>query len=211
MFCMDCTPSALLLHSHMTLDVQISGPWENYSTNMCFYIFCITGTLRTWLLSYVPIHVLRGLFPEVSMAAQTCNLTYFTCVYWGFYVCSAVYRFIFFKFCILSFLFSFSHVPHHVWHVSFPEVSMMCSVERLCGVVVKVPVCRHRGPGFDSRSYRIFWVVVGLERGPLSLVSINEELLERNVAVSVKKSEINGRKSSAALTTGALTIPKRWH
>jgi hypothetical protein len=35
----------------------------------------------------------------------------------------------------------------------------------------------HRGPGFDSRYYQIFWEVVGLERGPLSLVSTTEELL----------------------------------
>jgi hypothetical protein len=39
---------------------------------------------------------------------------------------------------------------------------------------------RSRGPGFDSRRYQIFWGVVGLERDPLSLVSITEELLGRN-------------------------------
>jgi hypothetical protein len=33
--------------------------------------------------------------------------------------------------------------------------------------------------GFDSRRYQIFWEVVGVERGPLSLVSTTEELLER--------------------------------
>jgi hypothetical protein len=33
--------------------------------------------------------------------------------------------------------------------------------------------------GLDSRRYHIFWEVVGLERGPLSLVSTTEELLER--------------------------------
>jgi hypothetical protein len=33
--------------------------------------------------------------------------------------------------------------------------------------------------GFDSRRYQIFWELVGLERGPLSLVSTIEELLER--------------------------------
>jgi hypothetical protein len=33
--------------------------------------------------------------------------------------------------------------------------------------------------GFDSRRYQIFWEVLGLERGPLSLVSAIEELLER--------------------------------
>jgi hypothetical protein len=32
--------------------------------------------------------------------------------------------------------------------------------------------------GLDSRRYQIFWEVVGLEQGPLSLVSITEELLE---------------------------------
>ena len=51
----------------------------------------------------------------------------------------------------------------------------------LCGLVVRVSGYRYRGPGFDSRRYQIFWVVVGLERGPLSLVSLVrsiEELLE---------------------------------
>jgi hypothetical protein len=38
--------------------------------------------------------------------------------------------------------------------------------------------------GFDSRRYQIFWEVVGLELGPLSLVSTNEELLERNSSCS---------------------------
>jgi hypothetical protein len=50
----------------------------------------------------------------------------------------------------------------------------------LCGLVVRVPGCIFRGPGFDSRRYQIFWVAVGLKRGPLSLVRINEELLEWN-------------------------------
>jgi hypothetical protein len=45
--------------------------------------------------------------------------------------------------------------------------------------MVTVPGYRFRGPGFDSRCYQIFWVV-GLERGPLSLVSTTEELLGRN-------------------------------
>jgi hypothetical protein len=37
-----------------------------------------------------------------------------------------------------------------------------------------------RYPGFDSRRDKIFWEVVGLERGPLSLVSTTEEILGRN-------------------------------
>jgi hypothetical protein len=51
-------------------------------------------------------------------------------------------------------------------------------LDRLCGLVVWVPGYRSRGPGFDSRRYQIFWEVVGLERGPLSLVRIIKELLE---------------------------------
>jgi hypothetical protein len=39
---------------------------------------------------------------------------------------------------------------------------------------------RSRGPGLDSRRFQIFREAVGLERGPLSLVSITEELLGRN-------------------------------
>jgi hypothetical protein len=42
-------------------------------------------------------------------------------------------------------------------------------------LVVWIPGYRSR---FDSRRYQIFWEVVSLERGPLSLVSITEELLE---------------------------------
>jgi hypothetical protein len=36
--------------------------------------------------------------------------------------------------------------------------------------VVRVSCYRYRGPGFDSRSYQIFWEVECLERGPLSLL-----------------------------------------
>jgi hypothetical protein len=57
--------------------------------------------------------------------------------------------------------------------------------DRFCGLVVIVPDCRSRGPGFYSRRYQIFWEVVGLEQGPLSLVRITEELLERKVAAPV--------------------------
>jgi hypothetical protein len=52
--------------------------------------------------------------------------------------------------------------------------------DALCGLVVRVPGYRSRGPGFDSPRYQIFLELVGLERGPLSLVSSIEELLGRN-------------------------------
>jgi hypothetical protein len=42
----------------------------------------------------------------------------------------------------------------------------------------------HR-PGFDYRHYQIFWEVVDLERGLLSLVSTTEEQLERKVTAPV--------------------------
>jgi hypothetical protein len=59
--------------------------------------------------------------------------------------------------------------------ISAPIASLDC----LCGLVVRVPGYRSRGPGLDSRSYQILWEVVGLEGDSLSLVSITEELLER--------------------------------
>jgi hypothetical protein len=45
---------------------------------------------------------------------------------------------------------------------------------------IRVPGCRPRGPGFDSRRYKIFCIEMGLERGPLSPVRIIEELLEKS-------------------------------
>jgi hypothetical protein len=55
--------------------------------------------------------------------------------------------------------------------------------DRLCGLMVRVLDYRCRGPGFDSRVLQK--KVVGLERGPLGLVSTTEELLDRKVAAPV--------------------------
>jgi hypothetical protein len=46
-----------------------------------------------------------------------------------------------------------------------------------------------RVPGYRSRGYHIFSEVVGLERGPLSLMSTSEELLERKTSAPVYKAE----------------------
>jgi hypothetical protein len=54
-----------------------------------------------------------------------------------------------------------------------------------CGLVDRDPRCWTRGLGFDSERYQIFSVAMSLERGPLILVRINEELLEREVATPV--------------------------
>jgi hypothetical protein len=53
--------------------------------------------------------------------------------------------------------------------------------------------------GFDSRRYQIFWEVVGLERGPLSLVSTTEELLGRKSSGSGLEIREYGRRD-----------PSRW-
>jgi hypothetical protein len=47
------------------------------------------------------------------------------------------------------------------------------------------PCYGFRGPGYDPRCHQIFLVAVVLERGPLSLVWMNGELLERKVAAPV--------------------------
>jgi hypothetical protein len=78
------------------------------------------------------------------------------------------------------FLFWFVFLAEELLIMSYIE-----SVHRLCGLVVRVSGYRSRGRGFDSQRYQIFWEVVGLERGPLSLMRIIEELLERKVTAPV--------------------------
>jgi hypothetical protein len=56
--------------------------------------------------------------------------------------------------------------------------------DRLCGLVVRVLGYRSGGPGSIPGTTRKK-IVVGLERGPLSLVSTTEELLDRKVATHV--------------------------
>jgi hypothetical protein len=50
--------------------------------------------------------------------------------------------------------------------------------------MLRVPGYRPRYPEFDSLRYEIFWEVVG-PRGPLSLVSTTEELLDQIVEALV--------------------------
>jgi hypothetical protein len=52
---------------------------------------------------------------------------------------------------------------------------------------------------------------VGLERGPLSLVSTTEELLGRKSSSSGLENREHGRKGSVALTTRHPSICKSWH
>jgi hypothetical protein len=55
---------------------------------------------------------------------------------------------------------------------------LIIPIDCLCGLVIRVPGYRPRGPGFDSWRYQIFGEVVSLEQGPLSPVRIIEELLD---------------------------------
>jgi hypothetical protein len=56
--------------------------------------------------------------------------------------------------------------------------------------------------GFDSRRYQIFWQVAGMERGPLSLVSTIEELLERKISDSRLEIREYGRRDPSLWTRG---------
>jgi hypothetical protein len=90
--------------------------------------------------------------------------------------------------------------PPHVGEVS----------DRLCGVVFIVPGYRSRGPGFDSRRYQIFWEVVGLERGPLSLVSKIEELFEWKISGFGLENREYGRGDPLRWPRGTLYPQKLW-
>jgi hypothetical protein len=59
------------------------------------------------------------------------------------------------------------------------------TIDRLCGLVVRVLGYRSGGPGSIPSTTRKKKRVVGLEWGPLSLVSTTEELLDRKVAAPV--------------------------
>jgi hypothetical protein len=67
------------------------------------------------------------------------------------------------------------------------------NISDCCSLVVRDPGYRSRDPGFDSRRYQILWEVVSLERGPLSLVSTNEELPGRNCSGSGLENREYGR------------------
>jgi hypothetical protein len=67
-----------------------------------------------------------------------------------------------------------------VWHL----LREYQNKDRLCGLVVRVLGYRSGGPG-SIRGTTRKKNVVGLERGALSLVSTNEELLDRKVAAPV--------------------------
>jgi hypothetical protein len=81
----------------------------------------------------------------------------------------------------------------------------------LCGLVVTVPGYRSRYPGFDSRRYQMLFKVVGLERGPLSLVSITEKLLEWKSSGSGSRKPILTAVGIRCADHATPSISKVWH
>jgi hypothetical protein len=75
-------------------------------------------------------------------------------------------------------------VPHELNNTLLEIESCRFVLDRLCGLVVRVLGYRSGGPGSIPGTTRIK-KVVGLERGPLSLVSTTEEILDRKVAAPV--------------------------
>jgi hypothetical protein len=76
--------------------------------------------------------------------------------------------------------------------------------DRLCGLVPRVSGYRSRRSGFDSQSYQIFLEVVGLKRGPLSLVIKIEELLGRKSSSSGLERREYGRRDPSRRPRGNL-------
>jgi hypothetical protein len=79
-----------------------------------------------------------------------------------------------------------THTHTHTHTYIRPDVPLKlptASGINLCGLVVRVLGCRSGGLGSIPGTSRK--KVVGLERGPLSLVTTTEELLDRKVAVPV--------------------------
>jgi hypothetical protein len=90
----------------------------------------------------------------------------------------------------------------------FVEFGVLCFVWAWC--VILCDMLQILRSWFDSRRYHIFLEAVGLERGPLSLVSTIEELVERKVAAPVQKSE-NTAIGIRHADHVAPSIRKCWH
>ena len=70
------------------------------------------------------------------------------------------------------------YVGMHICTCAYIYICLYVCKDRLCGLVFRVSGYRFRGPGFDPRHYQIFCVVVVMERGPLSLVSLVRSIEE---------------------------------
>jgi hypothetical protein len=79
------------------------------------------------------------------------------------------------------------------WNNNFKHLIVTISVDVcVCGETFKRN--NYWQKGILPQRYQIFWEVVGLERGPLSLVSTTEELLERKRSCSSLETREYGRR-----------------
>jgi hypothetical protein len=78
-----------------------------------------------------------------------------------------------------------SRITSAARQITFNYKNVYRMSDRLCGLVVRVIGYRSGGPGSIPSGTTRKKKVVGLERGPLSLVSTTEELLDRKVAAPV--------------------------
>jgi hypothetical protein len=85
--------------------------------------------------------------------------------------------------CTVSFLL-LGQAHSFVFVVGYYFCNNKLKSDRLCGLVVRVLGYRSGGPGLIPGTTRKK-KAMGLERGPLSLVSTSEELLDRKVAAPV--------------------------
>jgi hypothetical protein len=95
---------------------------------------------------------------------------------------------------------------------SYYFCSLRNHFDRLCSLVVRVPGYTSRGLGFDSQRYQIFCEVVDLERGPLSLMSITEELLEwKSSGSGYRKPSLTTRHTLSAKVGTKFSDKRRSH
>jgi hypothetical protein len=81
-------------------------------------------------------------------------------------------------------------------------------MDRPCGLVARVPWLQIQWSGFCSQRFQIFWEVVGLERGPLSLVSTISNLLERKSNGSDLEEREYGCRDQSRWPSGTLYTQK---
>jgi hypothetical protein len=83
----------------------------------------------------------------------------------------------------LQYLVVYKYIHKYLHFRSLTYEVVYTNKDRLCGLAVRVLGYRSGGPGSIPGTTEK--KVVGLERGPLSLVSTTEELLDRKVAAPV--------------------------
>jgi hypothetical protein len=94
-------------------------------------------------------------------------------------------------------------IQQYLFHITFPYISLTTVYTTTwpplwsSGQSSWLQIQRS---GFHSRQYQIFWEVVGLERGPLSLVSTTEELLGRKSSGSGLESSEYGTRDPSLTT-----------